>query len=211
MKTIPVTKETAWAETGQGSIKLSSLFLFFIKKMESLGSACPWLGRAYFKFFYSSMVQRELSLSKALPGMKVLHIGCGPYPMTALFLASRGLMVTAVDTDEGVLDRARKTVAHHKLDHQIRITQGCGTSMKYSGYDFIWLSLHVSPMGRVVERALNSMDQDAGIIFRGPRGSLKTIYKETNPAGTADRVVCQEVSQPLGKKSVLLKKTPLKD
>lgn len=180
--------------------------LNMVTSFENLGTTWPVFADIYAWLFYKNMVAREIALSGITPDMTVLHVGCGPLPITAVFLARFGVRVTAVDVDADTVKRAEKVITRARVDDRITLAAGCGTRMDFSGYQAIWLSLHVKPMDRVIERAVRMMDDDAGVIYRAPRGSLARFYRGigNDPGGRG--IIRQEIRQSLGKKSILLKK-----
>lgn len=207
MKQLVNTKESAWQKRAGLSFQPDLFFLKVVRSLENLGVAWPVLGRLYRRLFYSGMLEKEFAISGLSPGMKALHVGCGPLPMTAIFLARKNIQVTAVDLEQDILESAGRAVRKSSLQGMITLVRACGSRIDFSGYDAIWLSLHVSPMDKVIQQALTFMDPGARIIFRRPRGSIECFYRKmpwnSLPVNTEHR----EVRQALGKKSVMLKKT----
>ena len=73
-----------------------------VRKFEVLASKLPTLSRLYM-YPYKNVVKREIELANLEPGARVLQIGAGSVPYTALYLASLGDFVTALDIDPGLL------------------------------------------------------------------------------------------------------------
>lgn len=206
MKIFQQARTSSCSPSNKFSLPVDRSLLKSVILLENLGVSMPRLGRAYSRLFYENMLEKEFGLSGIAPGMKVKHVGCGPFPMTAMFLARKGISVTAVDLDHGILGRAQKVINNNGLQNRIRLLESCGTQLDYSGYSAIWLSLHVSPMNKIVQRALKFMDQDARIIFRAPRGKLSMFYRELNPENLSGKTTWMQIRQPFGKKSIMLKK-----
>jgi len=190
------------------TLKADRIFPGLIRKLEILGSAWPLLGKAYRRLFYARMLKYEISSSRVMPGMHVMHVGCGPLPMTAMELARQGLRVTAADLEPEALARAEKVLIRAGLEDRVRLLNACGTILDFSGYDAVWLSLHVRPMDRILERVMHMVRPGARIIFRDPRKILCRYYP---PADKKLRYkgfqrMCR--NQILGKKSVILIKKP---
>ncbi len=165
------------------------------------------LGRAYFRLFYQKMLENELSLSGIKPGMNAVHVGCGPLPLTAVFLAGHGVRVTAFDLSHDILKLASGFISYSGLDNMIHLVKGCGTDVDFSGYDAVWLSLHVRPLDRIIHRALMLMNPEARIIFRLPRGKISMFYRDIDQTWLSRGVKRGEIKQPLGKISLMLKNT----
>jgi 2-polyprenyl-3-methyl-5-hydroxy-6-metoxy-1,4-benzoquinol methylase len=207
MKQLENTKESAWPKRAGLQFQPDLFFLKVVKGLEDLGAACPALGRIYSRFFYAGMLEREFAMSGLSPGMKALHVGCGPLPMTAMYLARKQIQVTAVDIEQDILKSADRVIRRSSLRGMITLARACGTRVDFSGFDAIWLSLHVRPMDKVIHQALKFMDPGARIIFRGASGILSRFYREISQDGFSENTEHWEVRQALGKKSVMLKKT----
>jgi len=205
MKSFEDTKISSRPRAWNFSFEPDRFFLRAVKGLESLGVACPLLGNIYARLFYDKMLRNEARMSGITPGMKVIHIGCGPLPMTAMFLAGSGVRVTAVDMEESILRQASRVISRNRLYSRIRLVRDCGTRIDFSGYNAIWLSLHVRPMDVIIRRALKFMDQGAGIIFRGTRGKLAGFYQNIDHHMLDGLVNWKEIQQPMGKKSIILK------
>ncbi len=207
MKQFVNTKETSWQKKTGLPFHPDLFFLKAVKGFEELGVVWPALGRIYSRFFYAGMLEREFAMSGLSPGMKALHVGCGPLPMTAMYLARKQIQVTAVDIEQDILKSAHGVIRRSSLQGMITLVRACGSGIDFSGYDAIWLSLHVRPMDKVIRQALKFMDPDARIIFRRPRGSLSRFYRRMSRSCLSGNTEHLEVRQALGKKSVMLKKT----
>ncbi len=145
--------------------------------------SCRWPGFAswYGRRFYGGMVGRELQLAAIRPGGRVLHIGCGPYPFTSLALARHGFTVLAVDSDPAAIRAARRAAAASGLGHRLQFQQARGQDCSCSGFDAIWVSLHVSPQDQVLSHCLQSMDPTCRLVFRQVTGPLKVLYDRICP------------------------------
>ncbi len=206
MKTLRATQKAIWDRKEQPLFQPDRYFLSLVKTIENLGTLFPAFGWIYTKLFYQSMLEKEIVLSGIVPGMKVIHIGCGPLPMTAVHLAEFGAQVTAVDMQDSILKQAAQFINRRQLCDRINLLKGCGTSFDFSGYDAIWFSLHVNPITKVIQRACRSMDTDARIIFRAPRGKLSWFYTSIDKQFLPPTVSLKTIRQPLGKMSIMLKK-----
>ena len=207
MKSFEDTKRSAGPGAWNYSFEPDRFFLRAVKGLENLGVVCPFLGNIYSRLFYDKMLRNEARMSGITPGMKVIHIGCGPLPMTAMFLAGFGARVTAVDMEDDILSQASRVIFRNRLCDRIRFVRDCGTRINFSGYNAIWLSLHVRPMDVIIRRALKFMDQGARVIFRGTRGKLAGFYQNIDHHMLDGLVNWKEIQQPMGKKSIILKKS----
>lgn len=206
MRTGHITRSSAWAEQSKNRFNIHKHLLNAVKTFEVLSCTYPWIGNMYFRLFYADLVKNEIQLAQIEPGMKIMHVGCGPFPMTSICLARSGCSVTGVDLCPESIRRAEKAVAEHKLTDRITFFTGCGSELDYSGYDAVWFSLHVNPIHKAIQKALGSLDYGAKIVFRAPRSVLKGLYKQIHLNELSCRVEYKDISQSLGKKSIALKK-----
>jgi len=179
-------------------------FLTFIKRLEALGSSRPFFAEAYYRLFYKNMLHNEILFSGIKPDMNVVHIGCGPLPMTAMGIAAFGARVTAVDHDPDILVKAHLALKRTGTLGKATLMAGCGTSLDFSGYDAVWLSLHVRPMEMILKRVMDQVRPGSRIVFRDPRGFLCRYYPGADKISGDKRFKSIRVKQVLGKKSVIL-------
>ena len=203
-----MNKNYAWfcESNGKSILQWKRRLLYAVKNIENIGAVSPMFARIYSRLFYQKMVAREIALSEITPELRVLHVGCGPFPMTAMMLARFGARVTAADIDPDALILARNVLNRNGLSSAIRLVSGCGSSLDFSGYQAVWISLHVQPMQQVIIRALDNTPPEAAVVFRGPAGVLKHFYDETDALRIGAAVHRREIFQPFGKKSIVLKK-----
>ena len=206
MKTEQIMNPLPWSKASFG-VQPDKTMLGIVSSIENMGAAFPGFARVYAGMFYKKMVAREIALSGITPGMSVLHVGCGPLPMTAIYLARFGARVIAMDSEPAALLQAERSVKREACGSRVKLDSGCGTCIDYSGFDAIWFSLHVHPLERVVRHALETSESHTALVCRVPRGSLARLYKEVDRKAFAEKVEWTEIRQPFGKKSILIKKT----
>lgn len=139
------------------------------KKIENIGSRWPVIGRLYSTLLYAGVVEREEKLAGLEPGSSILHVGCGSLPFTALALARKGYLVTAVDSDPASIAAARRFIEAEEPGADITLITGNGSSIDTSLYDAVWVSLNVSPKRDVLKHLLSGMREGAKLIYRNPR------------------------------------------
>ncbi|WP_045210825.1 class I SAM-dependent methyltransferase [Desulfonatronovibrio magnus] len=181
-------------------------FLWSVQKLELIGAKIPVFGKIYAWLFYKSMLCKEARQAELMPGQKVLHIGCGPLPMTALFLADLGARVVAMDIDRHSVQQAKLVVKKFGLERNINVLCGSGTKVDCSGFNAVWISLHVHPLDKTLMQTFQTMDPGCRLIFRTARGNLARFY-EAPGYHTVGNINRYELIQPLGKKSIILHKT----
>lgn len=175
-----------------------------LKFFEKTGCNFPFFGEHYEKFFYRSLVKKELEMADLKGDENILVVGSGPFPMTALFLAEKGFRVDCVDKDEKAIISGKEVVRQKKEDLDIRFKNIRGSSVDYSDYDAVWVPLHVTPREEIVVKILRDVDVGKKVIFRNPRGLWSKIYPEIDP--TVFGLKYEVKKQRIGKRSILLVK-----
>ncbi len=176
-----------------------------LQRIEEIGNLTPGFGEFYDRVFYHKLLEAELKLAGLKAGDRVIHIGCGPRPMTAFYLARRGLMVTGVERDSGALNRAVLAVEQAGLKDRIKLKQGNGLAGDFSSFKAIWLSLHVDGKDSIIERIIKTASRETTIIYRNPAGFLSFFYPGEKPENFSNIKEYRHTGKILGKKSVLLK------
>jgi len=178
-----------------------------LKRMEFIGSRRPGFGRLYHRLFYQAMVERELFLSGLGPGRRVLHVGCGAFPFTALTLAGEGHNVHAVDHDPQAVEAAGRIVASSGLQDKIQLIRASGETLDCSSYDAVWVSFCISPRHRCIKNLLATLQPGARIVYRNPRNWLLALYSRVEPDFAPQDYEMLRVVQSLGKESVVIRKS----
>ena len=141
-------------------------FFHLSQKLENLALRWQGLARLYFRLFYQNMLEKELQMSKLKDGAKVLHLGCGAYPYTALFLAKRGFQVEAWDYQEEAVKKARRLVEEQRLENLISFACKDGSQVNGNHYDAIWVSLNVYPKHKILKQAFSSLKPEGVLLYR---------------------------------------------
>jgi len=146
------------------------------KSLESVVRRSPLLARVYEELFYSRILHRELDMSRLPSGSRVLVVGSGHLPMTALHLARHGHEVTAVDNDPHATASASSFVARVTPYLNVRFGTADGVDADTSAYDAVWVTFNVTPKNKVLERMLQTLSEGAQVVFRNPRGMVTRLY-----------------------------------
>ena len=154
--------------------RLLSLVNGVLSWVEHRGARWHRCGRWYRDRFYRRLVERELKSISLDPDATVLHIGCGPLPMTALYLSQMGFHVKASDCNPAAVRSARKVVSQSR-DERIAVWEMEGDNIDYSPFDAVWVSLAVDDKRRVVVRALQTLKPGAPVLYRNYRGKHRDL------------------------------------
>lgn len=165
----------------KSKIRRSNNICSILQKIEATFNIFRLPGRLYDELFYHKLMKAELALTKLDTEGKILHIGTGPRPMTAIFLAEKGFYVDGLEIDGEARRKSQKLIKKEGLSSRIKIFSGNGEKVDYSKYDAIWLSLHVEPKRHILNKILNEANKGTKVIYRNPAGWLAKIYQPVCP------------------------------
>ncbi len=175
-----------------------------LKVFEFLGSRWPGLGCLYGRLFYGPMVRREIELAGVDHRHRILHLGCGPLPLTAMALAEAGFRVDAVDRDPEAAFSAVKVIAGRGLDRKMDVICADGREIDYSDYDAVWVSFHVYPRRECLERILCTLNGGGRVIYRNPRGWRKQLYSHVEARSLTGTDAVSSTRQAFAKETVMM-------
>lgn len=127
--------------------------------------------------YYRQMVQREAELAQIGPEDRVLCIGGGICPYTAILLQEyTGAEVTVIDNDPRCVEQCCRFLRGRGLDG-IGVQFGCGTAVHCGDYTVVHLALQVSPREEVLRRVLAQARAGTRILVRVPKASLEGPFQ----------------------------------
>lgn len=162
-------------------INRSNKICSLLQKIEAAFNIFSLPGKFYDELFYYELMESELSLTNLESESKILHIGTGPRPMTAIFLAERGFYIEGLEIDDQARIKSQKLIKDKGLTSRINIFSGNGDKVDYTKYDAIWLSLHVEPKRHILNKILNEATQGTKIVYRNPASWLTKFYQPVCP------------------------------
>ncbi|MCK5636819.1 MAG: class I SAM-dependent methyltransferase [Thermoplasmatales archaeon] len=122
---------------------------------------------------------KHFNLSNA---KRVLHIGCGSYPITAMKLAEMGYdNIVTIDQDAKALKRANKVLYKRNLNGRIKAEKGSGTTYPLGEFDTIIVSGCSVPKKQVLEHILKNSEPKTRIIVRKTELDVDSFIKNLNP------------------------------
>jgi len=183
-----------------------SPFFKISQKLENLANNFWPVAYLYFLFIYKKKLEREISMAQLEPGKTVLHIGCGPCPYTAIFLAERGMQVTAVDNDESAANKAKQLVKRKNLENYISINCEDGKSLNGNKFDAVWVSLNVQPKEKILQEGLGSLNDKGVLIYRNVPRWLSSYFITVPPAKWPSSYHTETRLSRMGAESVMVKK-----
>ena len=129
---------------------------------------------------FERLIHREVSLLQGLNPKRLLFIGSGPMPITALCLKNR--LGTQIDCLERNLDAVNESKAVMKLlgcENEINILHGEGEFIDASNYDVVLVALLAKPKHLILSSIRDSADKNVKIICRTSEGARMVFYEPT--------------------------------
>ncbi len=160
--------------------KMVSPFFNIAQRLEILAVRFSFISSLYSRLFYKDMLEKEFALADMQEGAAVLHIGCGAYPYTALYLAEKGCLVDACDCSSEAIENAQKLVEGKNCSAKINLFARNGKVIDCSSYDAVWVSLNIYPKRRVILQALKKLKPEGKLIYRNnPLWVEKIFFKRS--------------------------------
>jgi len=122
--------------------------------------------------------RKKFVLSKA---KKILHIGCGSYPITAIVLAEMNdVNIVTIDNNARAVKLANKVIGRKNLDGKIRVEHEHGTRYSLDEFDTIIISGCSVPKIKVLEYVLKNAKPQSRIIVRDSFLDMESIINNLN-------------------------------
>lgn len=201
----------AEASSGQGETMPRERFsaMRAVQVLEQLAGGSRLFAAVYVRLFYRAMVEREYRTAGLKRGDRVLQLGAGPFPMTALALAELGCHVTAVDRDKNALAYAERALQSREaadLPGSVVLYESDGLQLSYSGYTAVMVALHVRPKAAVLRRILETADPETRVLYRNPRALLRGAYERITPGQLGLSQIGRIAKLPGSKELVMVRK-----
>ncbi|SIQ07773.1 Nicotianamine synthase protein [Alkalispirochaeta americana] len=127
---------------------------------------------------YRGVVSREISLSGIGEGDRVLAIGCGSLPFTAVLVATLAkAQVVAVDIDPVSVLKARELIQRLGLSSRIQVLAGDAASITLPQAEVALVALQAAPKKEILDNLARSLSDTCGrVLLRLPRPGLEGQY-----------------------------------
>jgi len=111
---------------------------------------------------------RDFSVVGLSPDDRVLHIGCGAYPLTDITLArvSGVKHVVGIDNDPKAVRSAQAVIAKKQLHNQVTIEHGDGRGYPVKPFDIIVVSSCAFPNVEILKHVITTAKKQGKIIVR---------------------------------------------
>jgi len=126
--------------------------------------------------FYNEMVKNEIALAEISRKDKILHVGCGPIPVTAILVSEKtSAKVTGIDRNRFSVKQAQRLLLELKLSDKVRVEYAEALQYPLGSFDLVIVSQGIKPYNETLEYISQYMRNDARVIFRtssSARGEL---------------------------------------
>lgn len=113
---------------------------------------------------------------------KLLHIGGGDYPITAIILSEKNNMqITIIDNNSRAVKAANKVLQKKFLNGKIKADHGDGRNYSLDGFDTIVVSGCSVPKVKVLEHVLKDSKPKCKIIIRDSYLDIENIINNLDP------------------------------
>ena len=184
----------------------SHIYLLFIEGVSVMGviqtvtSYCekkfikyPLLFKIY-SYPYKYILKREIKLGQITENDRVLNIGCGAIPYSAVYISRMtGARVEAIDYDAHACIKARKYIKRLNLKSKITIKRGNGIEYDIDSFDVILVALQAEPKKEILDNLFEKAETGTRFIFRKPRKIVENQYDKL----PADYPVSDDIAQPM--------------
>lgn len=97
----------------------------------------------------------------------ILHIGTGPYPLSAIKLSRlNDVKIVSIDRNIKYAELAKKIIKKQKLEGKVLIDTGDATKYPIGGFDLIIVSACISQKIPVLEHIFNESNTNCNFIIR---------------------------------------------
>ncbi len=145
-----------------------------------------WVERLFCKYnpliklcclYYRNIVKEEIRLANVRNWDRVLCIGGGPIPCTAIEIAYQtNAHIHVIDIDNNAVKCARNVIRKLGLQDRITVINAKGQDIDIEPYDVVHVALQVSPKEEVLKNLWEKSKEGNRIIVRMPRKTLQRFY-----------------------------------
>lgn len=131
-------------------------------------------------FYYRQMVKREAHLANISKVDRVLCIGGGMCPYTAILLHEyTNAEVTVIDNDHTCIEKSRHFLADRGLDN-IHVFHSDGSCVNCQEYTVIHIAMQISPKETVIDSIIKKARNGARVLVRMPKDGLEDLYSSVS-------------------------------
>lgn len=128
--------------------------------------------------YYERLVDKEIKLAGITEKDKILCIGGGPFPITAINLAEKtGASITVVDKDERALKKAKRLIKGSSIENKIHFKLQNGQDIDPNEYTVIHVARQVEPQVHVVRELVSKAKRPIRLIVRCYKDYMKDYQR----------------------------------
>ncbi len=147
-----------------GALKKIMDFLFII--FEKIGYTFRFIVNSYMKM-YREIVLQEIKLVTASSNDRILIIGSGAIPATALIIAQEvHARCVTIDTDRNAVAAARQCIHNMDMNTLISVEVGNGASYATDDFDVIFMLYGVKNHTAVLKHLAGNINESTRVVFR---------------------------------------------
>jgi precorrin-6B methylase 2 len=167
---------------------LDNIAIFFIKNVSNyfweIADDWSYKNKKIAKLYNNSIekeYQEECETYGLSANSKVLHIGCGAYPLTDVVLAQScsGTLV-GIDKNPIAVRHAQEVIQRHHLQNRITVQQADGTEFPVNDFNLIIISSCSLPKLQILEHLFKNAKHQSMIIVREVRIAIADILQCIN-------------------------------
>lgn len=153
----------------------------FVSTWEKCISSRPFIVDLYSRP-YRQVVEKEAALAGITSRDRVLNIGCGAAPFTAVHLAIlTGAQVWAMDLDPRAVQKARLYLQKIGLGDKVKVFRGNGAEIIPGKFDAAIVALQALPKEGILRNLLSAACPGGRLVFRLPSPSFSKHYDSLPP------------------------------
>ena len=148
---------------------------FFWKIVDITSCKIPKIAKIYEKSIIKEYLQEE-DLFEISKSKKILHIGCGSYPLTCIALSNiNNGKIVGIDNKHANVNRALKIISNKGLGERVSLRYGDGSSFPLSDFNTIIVSSCSTPKSKILEHIFENAPSNCKIIIREQVGLEKLV------------------------------------
>ncbi len=153
-----------------------------------MNSRDPWKTLSGFPLYprYEALIREQMEAVPGLSERRIAFIGCGPVPMSLIFMARLYETRTlGLDTSKESVLAAEKVIAALGLQDLVEIAQGDDTTLENCAWDAVLVAALAEPKTRIFEnlrRLLWGRNRSIPVIYRTYTGMRAVLYEPVRPS-----------------------------
>lgn len=129
--------------------------------------------------YYNDVIKREVDLASITKDDRILCIGGGFCPFSAILLHQKtGAKVTVIDSNSICIPKAREVVERLGLSEHIHLEcqEGCCKNLSLKQFTIVHFALQITPLEQVFAEVEKRVTPGTKLLVRRPKGHLSKMY-----------------------------------